>query len=543
MQLQILDSLALVPINGGVEINWNFVIEASGRTKLSLTATNIAQSEIAFDIPKTCQDLRITPTLNSTIKPLPGYSFDELNIHCENVDHLNLSYVWPDGAVQYEEAFYFAGQEKPYVAHGKVAIRLPKNCSVFWIEGCNDFTGNVTDELIFTVDSIQPIPSFNYSFPDLPQPEVASRISEHATLHYHRIMEGKPWIDNTIEIVEEQWSWLKTTLNGTLNHVNITFAPYGYKDLGTKKGGFCYDNTRNIEVEATRQFGIGFNGEDTAIVFHELVHALTPLFEDLPAFYSEAIAQDFSYDALRRTELNVSAESCEETWFDCAYEYGVQQGLFDYIWLWDWNDMIYDNTNISWACYGTVTFIGDYITHHWGYTYYTKLNDVFNKTEIRALYGGQKLAKFIEYLSEACSCNMTRILDTLPYLVTRWFDAYNLRNEYRGYKVEIIGPFTKSAQPIVDEMILNATSEYNNRNYEAAIQKFRQIKEYVETLRRQDISYWKSIAILEAIIFAIFFISLVVVLYHRKLQRFKKVRRSENLDSQLNSSLLGSRRN
>ena len=526
IQLQSQNAFVLNPVGSEVEINWNFVIEPSGGTKVYLTVTNINQSEISFDIPKTCQDLRITPMLNNTIRPLSGYSYDELRIQCENVDQFNLSYVWLDGAIQYEGTFYFAGQEKPYVDLGTITIRLPKNCSVLWFEGYNDFTGNVTDELTFKVDMAQPIPSFSYSFPDVPQPEIASRISEHVTLHYHPTMEGKPWVKKTIEIVEEQWSWLKTTLNGTLNHVDITFAPYGYNDLGTKKGGLCYHNSRNIEILATRQFGIGLIGQDTAVVFHELAHAFTPLLEVLPSFYSEAIAEDFAYDVLRRTELNASADSCEEMRFYNAYEYGVKQGLFDYIWLWNWDDTIYDNRNITWACYGIVAFIGDYITHHWGCAFYENLNDIFNKTEIRDLYGDQKLAKFIEYMSEACSCNMTRILNTLSYLVTRWFDAYNFRNEYRGYKVEITGPFTKSAQPTIDEMILNATNEYSDRNYEAAIQKFKQIRGYIETLRSRDISYWrearfwKNIAILEVIVFATI-VLLIVVSYRRKLQRFK----------------------
>ena len=496
IQVRAQNAFVLNPLGSEVEINWDFVIESSGGTKVYLTATNITQSEITFDIPKTCQDLRITPMLNNTIKPLSGHSCDELRIQCENVDQFNLSYVWPDGAVQYEGTFYFAGQEKPRVDPGTITIRLPKNCSVLWIEGYNDFTSNVTDELTFKVDMIQPIPSFSYSFPSVPQPEIASRISEHVTLHYHPTMEGKPWINTTIGIVEEQWSWLKTTLNGTLNHVDITFAPYGYNDLGTKKGGLCYPNSRNIEILATRQFGIGFNGGDTAVVFHELAHAFTPLLEVLPSFYSEAIAEDFAYEVLRRTELNASADSCEERRFHDAYEYGVKQGLFDYIWLWNWDDTIYDNPNIMWACYGTVAFMGDYITHHWGYMFYKRLNDIFNKTVISVLYGDQKLVKFNAYLSEACSCNMSRILNTLPYLVTRWFDAYNLHNEYRDYKIEITGPFTESAQPTIDQMILNATNEYNNRNYEAAVQKFKEIKELVETLRSQDVWLWKNIAII-----------------------------------------------
>jgi hypothetical protein len=210
-----------------------------------------------------------------------------------------------------------------------------------------------------------------------------------------------------------------------------------------------------------------------------------------------------------------------------AYEYGIRQGLFDYIWLWNWDDTIYDNTNITWACYGTVSFIGDYITHHWGYTFYQDLNDFFNKTKISSLFDDQRMAKFVAYMSEVSSFNMSRMLTSLPYLVTRWFDAYSLRNEHRDYKIKITGPFTESAQSTIDKMILNATDKYNTRNYEAAIQKFKQTKEHVETLQSQDVSYWteqaslwKNIAILEAILFAVVLL-FVIVLCYRKLQRFK----------------------
>jgi hypothetical protein len=523
-------ALILVLGSGEVEANWDFEIEVSGKTEVHLSATSIAQFEITFHVPKTCQDLKITPALNSTIKPLDGHSFDELNINCRNVDRLNLSYVWPDGAVQFDGSYYFAGQEKPHVGPGNVAVQLPTNSSVFWIEGFSDFAGNVTDRLTFKIDAIQPIPSFGYSFHDLPQPEVATRTSEHVTLNYHPTMEGKPWIDSTVEIIEEQWSWLKTILNGTLNHVSITFAPYGYKDLGTKKAGFCSFGDRNIEVAATNQFGVGFDGADTAIVLHELTHALTPLLEDLPAFYSEAIAQDFAYDALRRTELNASADSCEETWFNYAYEYGVKQGLFNHIWVWHWDDTIYDNSKIAWACYGTVAFIGDYITHNWGHAFYRKLNDIFDETEINGLPGDERRAKFIEYMNEACSCDISEAFDVLPYLIARWFDAYKLRNEYRDYKIEMTGPFTEYAQPTIDEMILNASNEYNSRNFEVSAQKFRQIREYVEELERLDASYWteqaklwRTIAILEVVLFAIL-LAFVVFSCHRKSRQLRTTR-------------------
>jgi hypothetical protein len=138
IQLQSQNAFVLNPVGSEVEINWDFVIEPSGGTKVYLTATNITQSEITFDIPKTCQDLRITPMLNNTIRPLSGYSCDELSIQCENVDQMNLSYFWPDGAVQYEGTFYFAGQEKSYVDPGTITIRLPTNCSVLWFEGYNE---------------------------------------------------------------------------------------------------------------------------------------------------------------------------------------------------------------------------------------------------------------------------------------------------------------------------------------------------------------------------------------------------------------------
>jgi len=58
-------------------------------------------------------------------------------------------------------------------------------------------------------------------------------------------------------------------------------------------------------------------------------------------------------------------------------------------------------------------------------------------------------------------------------------------------------------------------------------QKFKQTKEYVETLQSQDVSYWteqanlwKNIAILEAIPVAVVLL-IVIVSCYRKLQRSK----------------------
>lgn len=505
--------------DSGARMNWTFTISASGSTEVTVIVTNIAQSEITFDLPKTYNDLRISPPLNHTVTPKPGYSCDELEIQCDNVNKLNFSYTWSDGSVEYQEMFYFAGQEKPLVRHGNLKILLPTACSVSWIEGYIDFAGNLTDELNFQIDFIQSVPSFSYTFEHMPKSEVTSEGSEHVTLKYYKIMDGAPWINKTLEIIESQWSWLKNTLNGTLDHVEVAFAPYGYSDLGTKFDGFCYHNSRNIEVVATEQFEIGLGAVATAVVLHELSHALTPLFGSLPSFYSEAIAQDLSLDALRRTYLNISADGLEEDRFNRAYKYGVQGGLLDYIWHWDWDDAIYNDAKITSACYGTVAFIGDYITHKYGYSAYNRLDSILNKTAIDTLHGDQKLAKFVEYLSEACVDNMTDILNTLPFLITRWFDAYNLRNHYSSYELELTGPFTASAQSEVDEMILDANEEYDNRNYEDSIEKFNRVEEYIQTLRSQDANFWQSIVIIESGTFVLIVLAVFVLRYRRKRSR------------------------
>ena len=500
--------------DSGVKINWNFTINASGSANVTAIVTDIAKSEISFYLPKTYDSLSIIPPLNHTVMPKPGYSYEELSIQCDSANKLNFSYTWPDAAIEYQGRFYFAGQEKPYVEHGSLKILLPTICSILWIEGYSDFTGNKTNELNFKIDSTQTIPSFSYTFERMPKSEITSKNSQHITLKYYKVMTGEPWIDKTLEIIESQWNWLKNTLNGTLDQVEVAFAPYGYNDLGTKKGGLCYYNSRSIEVVATAQFGIGLNVDETTLVLHELTHAFTPLFEYLPSFYSEAIAQDLSYDALRRTHLNTSADGCEENQFNYAYTYGVQGGVIDYIWHWHWGDDIYNNRTITWVCYGTATFIGDYITHKYGHSAYNRLDNILNKTKIDILYGEQKLAKFMEYLSEACGCDVSKILNTLPLLITRWFDAYNLCKKYCGFKLDITGPYTASAQPEVDEMILSATKEYNNRNYEDSIEKFHRIAEYIENLRRQDANFWQNCAFFEFIIIVLIVLFILYFVSH-----------------------------
>jgi len=526
LQLPTLSGLSSV--DNGPQFDWKVVVEKSGSANVAVAITNGGQDSLTLYVPKTCQNLQIVPTLNYTLSLLSGNSYDELQVDCERTDQFNLSYVWPDGAVQYNEKFYFAGQEKPYVQKGEIAISLPEASFVHWIEGYDHFSGNTTNDLTFAVDSLQAIPSFSYTFPNMTQIAMITRTSKHVTLTFYPIMEGKPWIDKTTEIVENQWNWMRNILEGTINQVNITFAPYGYNDLGTKFGGFCYYSTRSIEIVATNQFGIGGDGWATATLLHELTHALTPLPEAFPSFYSEAIAQDFSYDALRRTELNASADPCEENQFTNAFEYGVKEGLLHYIYDWKWRDEINDNTTISNACYGTVAFAGDYFAHRWGYEYYHKLINVFNSTEIASLPDAQKLPKFLEYMSLACGCNVTQIMDTMPYMITRWSDAYNFRNEFLNYKLNSNGPFTESAQGTVDSMVKNATQQYDARNFESAISGFSQVKEYVDDLQSQDTSYWKEqtalwqkIALVAVVAFAAI-VLLVIWSFRRKLREALK---------------------
>ena len=517
-------SPGLSSVDNGPQFNWKVVVGKSGSTNVAGAITNVGQDSLTLYVPKTCQNFQIVPTLNYTSSSFSNYSYDEIRVDCENVDQLNLSYVWPDGAVQYNGKFYFAGQEKPIFGKGKIAVILPEDSFVSWIEGYEHFSGNITKELSFTLNSLQAMPSFAYTFSNIPQIAMESKTSEHINLIFYPIMEGKPWIDKTLEIVENQWDWMKNLLEGTIDKVNITFAPYGYNDLGTKKDGFCYYGSRNIEIVATNQFGIGAAGWNTASLLHEVTHALTPLFEAFPSFYSEAIAQDFSYDALRRTELNASADSLEEAQFTSAYEFAVQEGLLHYVYSWKWGDEIYDNVTISYACYGAVTFIGDFFVHRWGYDYYRKLIKAFNSTEIGGLSETQRLTRFLEYLSEACGCNVTQILDTMPFILTKWFDAYSLRKEFLSYKLDSNGPFTESAQGTVLDMIRNATKDYDARDFESAISKFNQVKEYVDSLQNQDASYWKeqttfwqNIALIEIVLFTAI-VLLVILRYRRKLR-------------------------
>jgi hypothetical protein len=100
---------------------------------------------------------------------------------------------------------------------------------------------------------------------------------------------------------------------------------------------------------------------------------------------------------------------------------------------------------------------------------------------------GMLLPKFV--CSVACGCNATQILDTMPFIITRWSDAYHLRNEFLNYKLDSQGPFTESAQETIDDMIKNATKEYDARDFESAISKFNQVKDYVDSLQNQDASY------------------------------------------------------
>lgn len=488
---------------GKPDTEWLFVVDESGSTNVTVFLNNIDQLEFQFNLPKTRRNLKINPEMNHTITAVNGSSHDLLTIYNVSTSSLNFTFTWPDGAIQYKNVFYFAGQEKFEVGLSNITVRLPKKVSVSWVEDSN-LVGDF-EVLNFECEEWGLLPSFSYAFVEQPRINFSLKTSEHVNLHHHPVMIGEPWTNKTLEIIEHSWNWLKATLNGTINHVNVTFAPYGYNDLGVKKGGLCYYNSRNIEIVATEQFGIGFRAWNTALLLHELSHAFTPLLEDLPSFYSEAIAEDCSYDALRRTDLNETADSLEEYRFDDAYWEGVQRSLLDYIWLWKWNDTIYDNHTITSACYGVSAFIGDYIIHHWGHTAFDKLNQFFNKTEINSLPENQRTTKFVEYLSKACEYNMSEIFSNLEVLITQWNDVYNMR--HLNYTIEIIGPFTWYINPKLENLVKDGNNEYNHRNYDLSISKFNEAGDLVNSGIWQSLDYFFWIIVVLAAIAGI--ISLV----------------------------------
>ena len=122
----------------------------------------------------------------------------------------------------------------------------------------------------------------------------------------------------------------------------------------------------------------------------------------------------------------------------------------------------------------------------------------------------------------------------MPYLVTRWFDAYVLRKEFIDYEIKITGPFTEAAKPTIDQMVLNATEKYDDYDFEASIQEFEEVKEYIKTLQTQD-NVWleKNIANLKTdvenlklviyiLIIVILLLIFLVIRQNRKLQRLKR---------------------
>lgn len=493
---------------GDPRVDWFFAVNSSGSTSVTVLVDDVSESELQFCLPKTYQSFKISSDMNYTITETNGSSYNLLTICNISVSSLSFTFTWPDGGIQYKDVFYFAGQEKFEVGLGNVTVWLPKKASVFWVEGSN-ITGDY-EMLSFECKKWDLLPSFSYSFVGQPRINMSLRTSDHVNLQYHPVMIGKPWINKTVETIEQNWNWLKTTLNGTIDQVDITFAPYGYNDLGVKKGGLCYYNSRDIEIVATEQFGIGFNGWNTALVLHELSHAFTPLLEDLPSFFSEAVAEDCSYAALKRTDLNETADSLEESRFADAYWHGVQQGLLDYIWLWKWNDTIYDNFTITKTCYGISAFVGDYIVHHWGYAALRKLNAIFNKTEINALNESQRFMKFAEYLSLACNFNMSEIFSNLAILINQWNDAYHMCALAQNYEVTVIGPFTWHISSKLENLVKDANFEYNYRNYNLSISKFDEARALVNS------GYWQSLDCLFWLVVTMVIVGGIILLVRRR---------------------------
>ena len=479
----------------GTWVDWSFVLDPFGSANVTVLVKNINDSTLEFQLPKSYDNLKISPNINCTIKEINGSSYDLLTLNNINVSSLNFTFTWSDAAIQYRDIFYFAGQEKFEVGLSNITVRFPKSVSVFWVEG-SDLTGTY-EMLMFECKGGELSPSLSYAFVGQPKISMSLETSNHVKLHYYPITVEQPWINGTLDIIEQNWNWLKATLNGSVSSVNVTFAPYGYNDLGTKKSGLCYFNSRSIEIVATRQFGIGLNGFDTAVVLHELAHAFTPLLEDFPSFYSEAIAEDFSYEALRRMSLNETADSLEESRFADAYWNGVQRNLMNYTWMWKWNDTVYNNYTVTSACYGISAFIGDYIFHHWGYASLNELNALFNKAEINSLNENQRFSKFVDYMSAAYGENMSEFFNTLAILINQWNDADHLRRE--SYTIAVIGPCTLYISHKLEILVKMANDHFNNRNYNLSISKFEEARNLMDS----EMWKWLDYAFWSLVIFAV----------------------------------------
>jgi len=481
-----------------VQVDWSFVLNSFGSANVTVLVGNVNDSALEFQLPRSYEGLKISLDINGTITEVNGSSYDLLTINNISASSLSFMFAWPDAAVQYRGAFYFAGQEKFEVGPCNITIWLPEKASVFWVEGSN-LTGTY-EKLSFERKRWELLPSFSYSFVDQPKLTMPLETSSHANLYCQPIMIGKPWINSTLDVIEQNWNWLKTILNGTIDSVDMAFAPYGYNDLGTKKDGICYYGKRNIEIVATKQFGVGLDGWCTALILHELSHAFTPLLEDLPSFYSEAIAEDLSYDALGRTSLNENAISLEESRFSNAYRDGVQGNLINYTWMWKWNDIIYDNYTITSACYGVSAFIGDYIIHHWGYASLDRLNALFNKTEMDSLNESQRFSRFVEYLNVACNGNISETLGNLAILINQWNDADHMRKE--SYTIAVIGPSTFYVNEKLGMLVKEANDHYNDRDYDLSISRFEEAKDLVDSDLWQwlDYAFWTLIALVVIVI-------------------------------------------
>lgn len=489
---------------GGATANWLFKLGALESASVVVSVNDITEPTLQFMLPKTYEALRIDPSIDFNVKPENGSSWDWLIINNTGFSSFTFTFTWPDAALLFEDWFYFSGQESLWVGYtessGHIIVELPETASQILIDEPDTQISNNVVSLHYSEK--REVPRLKYKLTQQPSfDSFESKTSEHVTLRYHRLMRDKPWLQNTVSLIEQNWNWAKALLNGTLSRVDVAFVPYGYRDLGKKYGGVTYDGSRNIEIAAIHQFGIGFEGWNTALLFHELTHAFTVWMEYLPHFYLESIAQEVSYDALRRINMTVSASWLEQSNFADAYE-GIQADLLKYIWIWEWNDTIYDNPTITKAVYGVATFLGDYMVHLAGYAAYNRVAVIFNRTEIESLNESQKLVKFTQYLSIAFNHNMTQLLSNLESLVFQWKKANDLR--LQNYTIEVSGPFTWSLKSRIDDLAENGALLYEKRAYQSSANKFEEAQASLANAGSQrfiDFVFWA--VLLSLVIFVI----------------------------------------
>lgn len=435
------------------EENWKFDVQLNGSVIVSVSLSSLVDYTICcyrFYVPQTAQDFSIVGDFSNlsngatNLCDCKAYSFEVVAL-----GNINISYNWPDGAIYYDNFFYFAGEENPPVAslfsyaskdisfegYNIVNILLPEsvfNERLLAIDFYGfEFEHNKTLEnnrlkIRYKVDSYkQCLPIIKYQVENPFQIiEFDQKNSSNFIVSFHP--STVQWMETILGIAEKEFEELEKLLEYTPTNLPITifFVPVGSEHDGRIIGEDVpgLGGHGKVIIRGDYLFGVAENKEwwtlDT--FFHEIVHCFQPLHKNPPDFFSEGLATLLSAEIAGMLNFTEVAKEAKERIRDEAFDYEKERKDYSYIWMWDFIDVRVNKT-IRKQSYCVSARIWEETLRITGFellkNFYKEICDqnVFNDP---ALSENTKWCYFVYYLNSSSVIDITSIFQEYELNIT-----------------------------------------------------------------------------------------------------------------------------